>query len=59
MIIIKVPGKVYKICSLGDNSSHSYSYNSSCNFVVKIDMIVGSTKEDLSLERRVALTPET
>ena len=29
-----------------------------CNIIIKINMIVGSTKEDISLEKRVALTPE-
>ena len=37
----------------GDNYSHSYSCNSGYNFIIKINMIVGSTKEDISLEKEL------
>ena len=33
--------------------------NSSFNFTIKFSMIIGSIKEDLSLEKRVSLTPES
>jgi len=47
---------------MGNNSSYRY-FSSSCNYVTLIKeikkMIVGSIKEDLALEKRVSLTPET
>ena len=48
---------------MGNNSSNSYTCNFSYNFTLNKDiikkMIIGSIKEDLTLEKRVALTPET
>ena len=40
-----------KVCSLGNNCSHSYSSNFSYYFTIKFVMIIGSTKEDLSIEK--------
>ena len=44
---------------MGDHSRSSNSCNFSINIIINRQYDYGSTKEDLSLEKRVSLTPDT
>ena len=48
-----------KFVLMGNSSCNINTCYSCFNFIIKFFMIVGSTKEDVSLEKRVALTPDS